>query len=97
MLPDGTLLVTPGPIRIKKNEEPKEPKEKKTRNKKGKDAQSTDGVAGPSGENVGGNEATTDVPPTEQTSDKVRPHNLLLSRHPTNSHSANPTTFQVCI
>ncbi|KAJ7922810.1 hypothetical protein B0H13DRAFT_1981833 [Mycena leptocephala] len=73
MLPDGTLLVTPGPIRIKKNEEPKEPKEKKTRNKKGKDAQSTDGVAGPSGENVGGNEATTDVPPTEQTSDKPIP------------------------
>ncbi|KAF8215766.1 hypothetical protein K438DRAFT_2008051 [Mycena galopus ATCC 62051] len=62
MLPDGTLLVTPGPIRTKKKEteEPKEPTEKKSR-KKQKDVQSSEEAAGPSGE------SSTDASPTEQT------------------------------
>ncbi|KAJ7103158.1 hypothetical protein B0H15DRAFT_1016974 [Mycena belliarum] len=58
MLPDGTPLVAPGPIRLKKvaeTKDPKEPKEKKSRKKrggKGKEVEGGEGV--PAEENVDG-------------------------------------------
>ncbi|KAJ7651545.1 hypothetical protein DFH06DRAFT_1207340 [Mycena polygramma] len=53
MLPDGTMLVTPGPIKIKRTTEPKEPKEKKIRKKREAKGKGTE----PSGENPEGSDA----------------------------------------
>ncbi|KAJ6523551.1 hypothetical protein B0H19DRAFT_1201310 [Mycena capillaripes] len=79
MLPDGTLLVAPGPIKIKRNEVPKEPKEKKTRKKreardKDKDGQSVEEAAELSNsENLEESEAA-DVPlASDDTPDKPIP------------------------
>ncbi|KAJ7024383.1 hypothetical protein C8F04DRAFT_1131746 [Mycena alexandri] len=69
MLPDGTLVVQPGPIK-KKDGEPGEPKEKKTRKKRESKAnESGEGLAGPS--NTGG-ETTTDASTAAQVDAPVQ-------------------------
>ncbi|KAJ7492245.1 hypothetical protein FB451DRAFT_1217571 [Mycena latifolia] len=59
MLPDGTPIVLPGPIRPKKSAEPKEKKPRKKREVKGKETETIEGAPGPStgGENIEGGEA----------------------------------------
>ncbi|KAJ7750201.1 hypothetical protein B0H16DRAFT_856119 [Mycena metata] len=59
MLPDGTVLVQPGPIK-RKDGEPREPKEKKTRKKR--EPKADESGAGPAGPSNAEGEATTDAP-----------------------------------
>lgn len=97
MLPDGTIIVPPGPIiKPKSNAEPKEKKPRKKRQIKGKEGETAEAGSGPSTleENVEGGEERT----TEQSTnnDKVRLprcHRLILII----IYVAGPKTFQVFV
>lgn len=60
MLPDGTPLVAPGPIKVKRNTQPKEKKPRKKRETTDKEPAGTEGTSGDDGNNVEGGEATND-------------------------------------
>ncbi|KAJ7687379.1 hypothetical protein B0H17DRAFT_1070024 [Mycena rosella] len=72
MLPDGTPLVVPGPIRLKKSAEPKEKKPRKKKEPKDKEVASTEGEgASGDGENVEG--GTTPIEAAKPVKKRTKP------------------------
>ncbi|KAJ7755020.1 hypothetical protein DFH07DRAFT_822596 [Mycena maculata] len=83
MLPDGTPLVAPGPIKTKSNAEPKEKKTRKKREVKGQDLTGTEGASGPStlGESEGGEGTNTEQSPdNDKPAEKRRSKSLYTCR-----------------